>query len=111
VNPAGGTINAAGGVEDFGMGPNNDGWHNIEIRMQNGGGGAGPVTQDGFSSNYGIGFSPLGRVALNGQAFAARGVISTQFVSTPTGWRISAMAWDDERPGLALPARYEPPAA
>jgi hypothetical protein len=48
---------------------------------------------------------------LNGQAFAARGVISTQFVSTPIGWRISAMAWDDERPGLALPARYEPPAA
>jgi hypothetical protein len=48
---------------------------------------------------------------LNGQAFAARGVISTQFVSTPAGWRISAMAWDDERPGLALPARYAPPAA
>lgn len=47
---------------------------------------------------------------LNGQDFAARGVISTQFVSTPDGWRISAMAWDDVRPGLALPARYEPAA-
>lgn len=46
---------------------------------------------------------------LNGQAFAARGVISTQFVATPAGWRISAMAWDDERPGVAMPARYEPP--
>jgi hypothetical protein len=30
------------------------------------------------------------------------GVISTQFVRTPLGWRISSMAWDDERPGLAV---------
>jgi hypothetical protein len=42
----------------------------------------------------------------NGVAFAARGVISTQFVRTPTGWRMSSMAWDDERPGLSLPDRY-----
>jgi hypothetical protein len=28
----------------------------------------------------------------------ARGAISTQFVRTAEGWRISAMAWDDERP-------------
>ena len=41
----------------------------------------------------------------NGAAFAARGVISTQFVRTPDGWRISAMAWDDERAGLAVPDR------
>jgi hypothetical protein len=34
----------------------------------------------------------------NGEAFAARGRISTQFVRTPEGWRISVMAWDDERP-------------
>jgi len=33
---------------------------------------------------------------LNGEAFAARGVIFTQFVRTPAGWRMSAMAWDDE---------------
>jgi hypothetical protein len=33
----------------------------------------------------------------------ARGAISTQFVHTADGWRISSMAWDDERPGLALP--------
>jgi hypothetical protein len=45
---------------------------------------------------------------LNGSAFAARGAISTQFIRTPSGWRISSMAWDDERPGLALPERYEP---
>ena len=34
------------------------------------------------------------------------GIISTQFVNTPSGWRISAMAWDDERPGLTIPSRY-----
>jgi len=35
-----------------------------------------------------------------------RGVISIQFIATATGWKISAMAWDDERPGLTLPERY-----
>jgi hypothetical protein len=40
-----------------------------------------------------------------GARFEARGMISTQFVRTPAGWRISAMAWDDERPGLTLPQR------
>ncbi|WP_411880938.1 hypothetical protein [Polaromonas sp. YR568] len=40
----------------------------------------------------------------NGKDFEARGVISTQFIKTPEGWKMSAMAWDDERPGLSLPA-------
>ena len=40
-----------------------------------------------------------------GVPFQARGMISTQFIRTPAGWRISAMAWDDERPGLTLPQR------
>jgi hypothetical protein len=43
-----------------------------------------------------------------GTAFEARGMIATQFILTPAGWRMSAMAWDDERPGLALPAHLEP---
>ncbi len=43
-----------------------------------------------------------------GVPFAARGMVSTQFVHTQRGWRISAMAWDDERAGLVLPPRYEP---
>ena len=34
------------------------------------------------------------------------GVISTQFVKTPAGWRISGMAWDDERLGLTIPSHY-----
>jgi len=42
---------------------------------------------------------------MNGVAFEARGMISTQFVLTPVGWKISAMAWDDERPGLTIPGR------
>jgi hypothetical protein len=33
----------------------------------------------------------------DGVAFAAAGRISTQFVRTPSGWRITSMAWDDER--------------
>jgi hypothetical protein len=34
-------------------------------------------------------------------------VIAIQFIRTG-GWRISAMAWDDERPGLTIPERYQP---
>jgi len=44
---------------------------------------------------------------LKGIPFTARGMISTQFVLTPAGWKISAMAWDDERPGLSIPEHYE----
>ena len=49
--------------------------------------------------------------SLNGVDFEARGMVSTQFVLTPEGWRMSAMAWDDERPGLSLPDREEQRAA
>jgi hypothetical protein len=43
---------------------------------------------------------------LGGVPFEARGMISTQFILTPAGWKISAMAWDDERPGLSIPAHF-----
>ena len=46
------------------------------------------------------------RGTVQGEGIEGRGVISTQFVRTPSGWRMSSMAWDDERPGLAIPARY-----
>ena len=42
-----------------------------------------------------------------GVPFTARGMISTQFIKTTAGWKISAMAWDDERPSLSIPKRYE----
>jgi hypothetical protein len=45
--------------------------------------------------------------SLKGAPFEARGMISTQFVLTPEGWKMSSMAWDDERPGLPLPAQPE----
>ena len=38
-----------------------------------------------------------------------RGLKSIQLVRTGHGWRISAVAWDDERPGLAAPTRVQPP--
>lgn len=41
-----------------------------------------------------------------GVPFVARGMISTQFILTPTGWKMSAMAWDDERAGLSIPKHY-----
>jgi hypothetical protein len=43
---------------------------------------------------------------LGGDPFTGGGMISTQFVRTPDGWKISSMAWDDERPGLTIPDRY-----
>jgi hypothetical protein len=46
------------------------------------------------------------RGTMRGEAIEGRGVISTQFIRTPSGWKISSMAWDDERPGLAVPDRH-----
>jgi hypothetical protein len=43
---------------------------------------------------------------MKGVPFEARGMISTQFILTPGGWRMSSMAWDDERPGLSLPDHH-----
>ena len=45
---------------------------------------------------------------MKGVPFEARGMISTQFIRTPQGWKMSAMAWDDERAGLALPEQHKP---
>jgi len=43
------------------------------------------------------------RGTVDGEPIEGRGVISTQFIHTPSGWKMSSMAWDDERPGLAIP--------
>lgn len=56
-------------------------------------------------------FSTYGKRGItNGVETAATGMISSQFVRTPQGWRMSSMAWDDERPGLTIPDRYQPSA-
>jgi hypothetical protein len=39
----------------------------------------------------------------DGVPFTGRGRKTIQFIRTTEGWRISAAAWDDERPGLTLP--------
>lgn len=49
--------NAYGGTTYFGLGPDGDGWHDIEIRMSNGGGGAGSVGGTGWvggSKGFGL---------------------------------------------------------
>jgi hypothetical protein len=45
---------------------------------------------------------------LDGVPFETRGMISTQCILTPAGWRMASMAWDDERPGLTLARHCEP---
>jgi hypothetical protein len=42
----------------------------------------------------------------DGVAFSATGIITTQFIATPAGWRMTTMAWDDERTGLVVPEDY-----
>jgi hypothetical protein len=41
---------------------------------------------------------------LGGSALDVLGIITTQFVHMAEGWRISSMAWDDERVGLSVAA-------
>jgi hypothetical protein len=38
----------------------------------------------------------------DGMPFAARGMKTLQLVRTSAGWRISAVAWDDERDGVEI---------
>jgi autotransporter-associated beta strand protein len=45
------------------------GWHTIEIRLDNGTGGGGPSTANGFASNFGVGFSPNVVSTLDGTQF------------------------------------------
>ena len=40
---------------------------------------------------------------MSGERFEERGAKVIQFVRTTGGWRISAVAWDDEREGLTIP--------
>ena len=39
----------------------------------------------------------------DGERHEGAGAKSIQLVRTAAGWRISAIVWDDERPGLTLP--------
>ncbi|MES2706149.1 MAG: hypothetical protein V4726_06035 [Verrucomicrobiota bacterium] len=65
------TLNAnpAGGTTSFGMGSGGDGWHNIEIRVGNGSGGAGPNAANGWGQYFGIGLNAAGGDALTGTSY------------------------------------------
>ncbi len=39
---------------------------------------------------------------MNGQIFENRGIKTLQFVKTSCGWKISSVAWDDERDGFKI---------
>jgi hypothetical protein len=53
-------------------------------------------------------FSTYEKSGVNsGMEIRGRGIISIQFIKTEAGWKISSMAWDDERPGLTIPGRYK----
>jgi len=61
---------AKAGTMDFGMGANSDGWHNIEIRLNNGTGGAGPWNMsNGFAANFGFGLNTDGTRTLDGSLY------------------------------------------
>lgn len=40
---------------------------------------------------------------LSGKSFQTKGMKSIQLVNTESGWKISAVAWDDERDGVSVP--------
>jgi hypothetical protein len=46
------------------------------------------------------------RGTIGGEQIEGRGAISTQFIHTLSEWKMSSMAWDDERQGLVIPDRY-----
>ncbi|MFA0810602.1 hypothetical protein [Microbulbifer epialgicus] len=42
--------------------------------------------------------------------FIKRGINSIQLYNDGESWRITNMIWDDERPGLSIPSKYNPDA-
>jgi hypothetical protein len=43
---------------------------------------------------------------LSGQPFEAKGMKTIQFINTASGWKISSLAWDDERERLTISDDY-----
>lgn len=66
ANTVGANLNPSGGVTNFGMGPDNDGWHTIEIRMGNGSGGAGAAVANGWGNYFGLGLNKDGGTSFFG---------------------------------------------
>ena len=52
-------------------------------------------------------FSLYQKKGMVGEAYTeTRGMKAMQFIRTPNGWRICAMAWDDERDGLSISEKW-----
>ncbi|MFO0885941.1 MAG: autotransporter-associated beta strand repeat-containing protein, partial [Pirellulales bacterium] len=68
--------NGFGGTVNFGASPKGDGWYPVEIRLQNGGGGAGPVAGTGWTSSFGFGYSATGSTSTDGSNYVAPGTAS-----------------------------------
>jgi hypothetical protein len=43
---------------------------------------------------------------LLGDRFETKGMKSIQLINTKAGWKISSVAWDDERTGTSVPSEY-----
>ncbi|MDN5200230.1 hypothetical protein QQ008_02630 [Fulvivirgaceae bacterium BMA10] len=43
---------------------------------------------------------------MHGVAFKTKGMKTIQFIKSRYGWKISSLAWDDEREGLIIPNEY-----
>ena len=46
---------------------------------------------------------------LSGERFETQEMKSIQLVNTESGWKISSVAWDDERRGVSIPAPQDKP--
>ncbi len=62
-------VNEAGGTTNFGMGPGGDGWHDVEIRVHNGGGGAASNVSLGWGNYFGLGLNSSGTTSLIGTSY------------------------------------------
>ncbi len=63
-------VNDGTATLNFGMGPGGDGWHDIEIRIHNGGGGAGPVNALGWGNFFGLGLNDAGTTSFVGTDYS-----------------------------------------
>ncbi|MBM4042703.1 MAG: LamG domain-containing protein, partial [Planctomycetes bacterium] len=59
------------GVMILGVGPYGNNWHDIEIRLGNGTGGAGAVAGNGWTATYGFGYAINGTTSNQGTAYVA----------------------------------------
>ena len=71
LNDAAWNVPTTTGIMNLGMGPNNDGWHDIEVRFGEGGGGAGPNNGAGqnWSATKGFGINVNGSNSTDGNSY------------------------------------------